>query len=100
VRLIPCWRRAAEFLDDPIATALLDGGELDPAIGEAGDAFELGSEDQDLVLILNTAGLKSAHFTQESAPHALIAKIQVYAASHPKDKVLFGRVQFPRVKRV
>ena len=26
----------------------------------------------------------------------LIAKIQAYAASHPKDKVLFGRVQFPR----
>lgn len=26
----------------------------------------------------------------------LIAKIQAYAASHPKDRVLFGRVQFPR----
>lgn len=25
----------------------------------------------------------------------LISKIQAYAASHPKDKVLFGRVQFP-----
>lgn len=26
----------------------------------------------------------------------LIARIKAYAASHPKDKVLFGRVQFPR----